>query len=155
MGNITCFEEIDAWKESRMLTQAIYRVTCQGNFARDWGLVRQLQESSVSVMSNIAEGFDGGSKAEFVRFLGYARRSASEVQSHLYVALDQNYIATHEFTTLYQRAQTVRKMVTAFIKYLRTQQVNQRGNPRTREPANPIAWQLALALNWLRWHCAP
>ena len=151
MGSIRCFEEIDAWKESRVLTKMVYSVTQQGKFSKDWELARQIQKSSVSIMSNVAEGFDGGSKAEFVRFLGYARRSASEVQSHLYVVLDQSYLTEETFTHLYQHAQTVRKMVTSFMKYLQAQRAvdssirsrSQRSDesvrllPLTREPVNP------------------
>ena len=70
-------------------------------------------------MNNIAEGFDSGSKAEFIRFLAYARRSASEVQCNLYVALDQNYISKQAFDKCYGQAEKVRRMVTAFINYLR------------------------------------
>ena len=82
------FEEIEAWKVARELTRDIYALTRQQPFSTDFGLRDQVQRASVSVMANIAEGFDGRSTREFIRFLGYAFRSATEVQSHLYVALD-------------------------------------------------------------------
>ena len=136
MSTISCFEEIDVWQAARTLTKAVYKITQQGGFAKDFTLARQLHAASVSTMSNIAEGFDSGSKAEFIHFLSYTRRSASEVQSHLYVALDQDYITQEAFSDLYEQAQTVRKMVTSFMKYLRTEQASRRFNSSTRELAN-------------------
>jgi len=85
----------------------------------DWGLSQQIQRAAVSIMSNIAEGFDSGSKAEFIKFLGYSRRSASEVQCDLYVALDQNYIQPGDFNNYYDLSEKIRRMITAFIKYLK------------------------------------
>jgi four helix bundle protein len=113
------FEEIEAWQEARLLTKEIYRLTRLQKFSRDWGLSQQIQRASVSIMSNIAEGFDSGTKAEFIKFLGYSRRSASEVQCNLYVALDQGYITQSDFDELYEKAEKVRRMITAFMKYLR------------------------------------
>jgi four helix bundle protein len=113
------FEEIEAWKEAKTLSQTIYGLTRDPDFGRDFGLSSQIQRAAVSVMSNIAEGFDSGSKAEFIRFLGYARRSTSEVQCHLYVARDQRYISDEQFQKVYQQAETVRKLISAFIRYLR------------------------------------
>ena len=119
MAKISRFEDIEAWQESRALTKAIYAVTRGQLFARDRGLTEQLQRASVSVMTNIVEGFDSGSTAEFIRFLGYSRRSASEIQSHLYVARDQDYLDNGNFTSLYEQAEKVRRMVTSFMGYLK------------------------------------
>ena len=127
------FEEIDAWKEAKNLTQMVYGLTEDATFGKDFGLLGQIQRAAVSVMSNIAEGFDSGSKLEFVRFLGYARRSASEVQSHLYVAVDQGYIDQKQFTKVYEQAEKTRKLISAFSRYLRGFQPV---NSRTRELAN-------------------
>jgi four helix bundle protein len=113
------FEDIDAWQEARVLTKEIYRLTKLSKFSKDWGLREQIQRASVSIMNNIAEGFDCGTKAEFIKFLGYSRRSASEVQCILYVALDQGYIMQNHFEQLYDRAEKVRRMVTSFIRYLK------------------------------------
>ena len=113
-----------------MLTKAIYGATEEAGFNKDWGLSQQIQRASVSIMNNIAEGFDSGSKAEFVKFLGYSRRSASEVQCDLYVALDRSYINKDGFDEMYKRAEKTRRMITAFMKYLRGY------NPHTRQPAN-------------------
>lgn len=112
------FEEIEAWKVARELTKETYALTQNQPFTNDFGLKDQIQRASVSVMSNIAEGFDGRSKMEFVRFLGYAFRSATEVQSHLYVALDQSYITQERFQELYDQAVSVKKLINGFIRYL-------------------------------------
>ncbi|MBN1869030.1 MAG: four helix bundle protein [Candidatus Omnitrophica bacterium] len=113
------FEDIEAWKKARELTQSIYKVSSKDKFMKDWTLRDQIRRASISIMSNIAEGFDSGFTSEFARFLNISRRSASEVQSQLYVALDQLYISTAEFNDLYGETEEVRKMITGFIKYLR------------------------------------
>ena len=113
------FEEIEAWKAARELTREIYALTRQEAFSKDFGLRDQIQRASVSVMANIAEGFDGRSTREFIRFLGYAFRSATEVQSHLYVALDQEYLMKNEFDNLYQQTVETNKLINGFIRYLR------------------------------------
>ena len=113
------FEQIEAWKAARELTREIYALTQQEAFSKDFGLRDQIQRASVSVMANIAEGFDGRSTQEFIRFLGYAFRSATEVQSHLYVALDQDYLMKDEFDNLYQRAVETKRLINGFIRYLR------------------------------------
>lgn len=112
------FEEIEGWKDARILVGAVYKVTRGGTFSRDWGLVDQIRRAAGSAMHNIAEGFDAGSNAEFVRFLRYAQRSCSEVQSQLYVALDQKYISRAKFDDLYTMSATVHKKTGAFIAYL-------------------------------------
>src|SRR5437588_117680 len=91
------FEDIEGWQLARELTKRVYAVAMRGAFARDFGLRDQITRASGSAMHNIAEGFDGGSNAEFVKFLRYSQRSCSEVQSQLYVALDQTYISQDEF----------------------------------------------------------
>lgn len=86
------FEDIIAWQEARKLVTNVYRLTGSGAIAKDFGMRDQLQRASISAMTNIAEGFDCESKLEFARFLGIACRSAVEVQSLLYAALDIGYI---------------------------------------------------------------
>lgn len=113
------FEDIEGWQEARVLAQMVYTVSSKGRFARDFRLRGQIEDAAVSVMANIAEGFDSGSDAEFIRFLGYARRSASEVQSHLYIALDRGYVTEEEFEAIYQKAVQVKKLINGFIRYLR------------------------------------
>jgi four helix bundle protein len=119
MVRICRFEDIEAWKEARILTGGIYGVTRCGNLANDYGLRDQLRRSAVSIMANIAEGFDSGSHREFHRFLSYALRSASELQSHLYVAMDQSYLSAKQFQELHQQTVTVKNLVIGFLRYLR------------------------------------
>ena len=113
------FEDIRAWQEARVLTNLVYDATEAGTFARDFGLRDQIREAAGSVMHNIAEGFEAGSDAEFIRFLKYARRSASEVQSEAYLALDRKYLIAEAFQTIYDKATEVKKLINAFIGYLR------------------------------------
>ncbi len=92
MGTITRFEEIEAWQKARQLSAAIYKTTNAGIFSRDFGLRDQIRRAAVSVMSNIAEGFDRGGNKEFIQFLYIAKGSAAEIQAQLYVALDAGYM---------------------------------------------------------------
>jgi len=114
------FEDIEAWQGARQLTQMVYGACRQGRFARDLRLTSQIQSAAASVMSNIAEGFDAGSDAEFIRFLCYARRSATEVQSELYVALDANYVDAKVFQSICDKATEVKRLINGFIRYLRS-----------------------------------
>src|SRR5210317_2061988 len=95
------FEDIDAWKLARELTRKIYMLTKKPGFAKDFGLKNQIQDAAGSSMHNIAEGFDSETNPEFIRFLRYAKRSCSEEQSELYLALDQQYINNDEFQDVY------------------------------------------------------
>ena len=113
------FEDIQAWEVARRLTGEIYRSAKRKGFEKDFGLRDQIQRAAVSIMANIAEGFDGRSTQEFIRFLGYAFRSATEVQSHLYVALDQDYLVKDAFADLYQQAVETKKLINGFIRYLK------------------------------------
>ncbi|RPJ75650.1 MAG: four helix bundle protein [Desulfobacteraceae bacterium] len=112
------FEHIEAWKLARELTQRIYRLTKNKDFGQDFGLRRQTQEAAGSAMHNIAEGFDAETNAEFIRLLRYAKRSCSEVQSELYVALDEGYISSDEFDDTYEQARRTRAAIRGFINYL-------------------------------------
>ena len=118
MAKIERFEDIRAWQEARVLAQMVYETSGQGAFARDFGLRDQIRDAAGSVMHNIAEGFDAGSDNEFVRFLRYARRSATEIQSQLYIALDQSYISSERFQQVYDKATHVKKLINGFIGYL-------------------------------------
>ncbi len=105
------FEDLIAWQKARALTQGIYAVTQQQTFAKDYGLCGQIQRASVSIMSNIAEGFEHGTNAEFLRFLVIARASCAEVRSQLYIALDIGYINAAEFQLLHDQAQEVARLI--------------------------------------------
>ena len=102
MAKITRFEDLIAWQKSRELCKNIYRVTKIEPFAKDFGLVKQIRGAAVSAMSNIAEGFERGRRAEFHQFLSTAKGSNGEVRSQLYVALDSGYISEQDFETLLQ-----------------------------------------------------
>jgi four helix bundle protein len=112
------FEDIGAWQLAREPTRKVYDLTKKAEFARDFGLKGQIQDAAGSSMHNIAEGFDSETNSEFVRFLRYAKRSCTEVQSELYVALDQQYITDAEFQDVYDHAGRTRAAIRDFIKYL-------------------------------------
>jgi four helix bundle protein len=119
----------------------IYSLTKKDKFARDFGLTRQIQNAAGSSMHNIAEGFDSETNAEFLRFLRYAKRSCTEVQSELYVALDQKYISAPEFKDVYDHAGRTRARIRGFIKYLldyeqksKKEKTRQTGKPETLNP---------------------
>lgn len=118
MSSITHFEDIQAWQLARKLTVRVYEIVKRPPFDRDWSLKNQICDAAGSAMHNIAEGFDAGSDPEFARFLRYARRSATEVQSELYVALDQTYILPQEFTELYNLADQCKKAINGLLRYL-------------------------------------
>jgi four helix bundle protein len=118
MSNIKRFEDIDAWQNARVLTKAIYAVSNDGNFSRDFGLRDQIRRASVSVMSNIAEGFGRGGNREFIQFLSIAKGSATEVQAQLYVALDAGLIDQNQFNNLFELATSTGNLIGGFIRYL-------------------------------------
>jgi len=113
------FEDIEAWQEARKLVKMVYDVINKSpKFRKDFRLVNQMQDASVSCMSNIPEGFSRKSNKEFIQFLFISKSSAAEVQSQLYVALDQDYITQDDFERIYNQAEIVSKMDSGFIKYL-------------------------------------
>jgi four helix bundle protein len=111
------FEDIDAWKESRILVGEIYEIM---KTVRDYSFRDQIQRASISIMSNIAEGFDRGTNKEFVHFLSIARGSVAEVSSLLYAANDIGYIEQKVCDSLRQRCLVIAKMINGFIRYLKT-----------------------------------
>jgi len=114
------FEDLDSWKVARELTKEIYEITKKEKFSKDFGLRDQIQTAAVSIMANIAEGFDSRSDKSFINFLNYAYRSATEVQSLLYVALDQKYISDIEFDNNYSEIKKIHGLIGGLIKYLKT-----------------------------------
>jgi len=111
MATITKFEDLIAWQEARTLVKMVYKLTSDGSFSKDFGMRDQIQRASVSAMTNIAEGFDCESTAEFARFLGFARRSAVEVQSLLYAALDVEHIKQDVFKSHYEQAKKSKALI--------------------------------------------
>ncbi|TWI73963.1 four helix bundle protein [Desulfobotulus alkaliphilus] len=118
MARIEKFEDIEAWQRARQLAKAVYAVTSEGRFARDFGLRDQIQRAAVSVMSNIAEGFERGGDVEFRRFLAIAKGSAGEVKAQLYVALDAGLIDQTAFDSLYKSATETGNLIGGFMRYL-------------------------------------
>lgn len=117
---LTRFEDLECWKEARQLTRLVYESIRQGSqWQKDLRLCGQIQGASVSVMANIAEGFVRHSDKEFVQFLFVAMASAAEVQSHLYVAVDQGYLAPEKFDSMYVQAEKTGRIISGLIKYLR------------------------------------
>jgi len=120
VAKIEKFEDIKAWKKARILVKEVYKISCVKKYRNDYSLIDQTKRSSISIMANIAEGFARRTQKEFINFLGIAHASAAEVQSHLYIALDQNYISNKEFNLLYRMTEEVSKMIQGFINYLKT-----------------------------------
>ena len=118
MASIEKFEDIHAWQKARELTREIYQISNQGAFAKDFGLRDQIRRASVSIMSNIAEGFGRGGNKEFIQFLSMAGGSTSEVQAQLYVAMDAGYISKEQFQQLFNLAQSTGKLIGGFMRYL-------------------------------------
>ena len=132
------FEDIEAWQPveslkverlARELTRKVYRLTKKPGFARDYGLKRQIQDAAGSSMHNIAEGFDSETNAEFIRFLRYSKRSCTEVQSELYIAVDEEYISPGEFKDVYEQARRTRAAVRGLINYLKKYEERNANNP--------------------------
>jgi four helix bundle protein len=119
MATFKTFEEIECWKKARELTREIYDITNKPAFSRDFGLKDQIRRAAVSIMSNIAEGYDRSGTAEFVHFLATAKGSAAEVRCQLYVAADQGYIHNDQFGQLNSLAAETARMLSGLIKYLR------------------------------------
>ena len=124
------FEDIEAWQLARELARKVYCLTKKLRFAKDYGLKGQIQDAAGSSMHNIAEGFDSETNAEFIRFLRYAKRSCTEVQSELYLAADEKYISSDEFKDVYEQAGQTRAAVRGFINYLKKYEKNKSTNPK-------------------------
>lgn len=114
------FEDTEAWRKARVLVDAVHRLSSNGQWKNDWPLRDQIQRAAISVTANIAEGFDGQTDGDFIQFLVYSRRSASEVQSHLYLAYDRGYLSKADADRLQQQVLEVKRLINGFIRYLRT-----------------------------------
>ena len=120
MAGISRFEEIEGWKTARQLTSVIYKLSDQDLFAKDYGLKDQIRRASVSIMSNIAEGFESRTDTQFINYLGHAKGSAGEVRSQLYVALDLKYISDDQFAAAYEYVDKSSRQISRFMNYLET-----------------------------------
>ncbi len=115
------FEDLECWQQTRILTKMVYELVKLKKFSHDRRLRDQITGASISVMNNVVEGFASQSNREFIKFLRYSRRSSSEVQTCLYVAIDQDYINQKQFTEVYKQAEKTRQIIDGFMRYLRTQ----------------------------------
>ena len=120
MPTIDRFEELPVWNSARRLSNMVYEITNCAEFARDFGLRDQIRRASISVMSNIAEGFEHETQAQFISYLGRAKASAGEIRCQLYIASDQNYITKKQFQEAALLAEECSKQIYGFIKYLRS-----------------------------------
>ncbi|AXG73632.1 four helix bundle protein [Flavobacterium arcticum] len=118
MGKFNSFEEINSWQKARVLNKKIYLITDALAFKKDFDLARQMRRCSVSISSNIAEGFERNTDKEFIHFLYIAKGSAGELRSQLYLAYDLNYISSEIFNELLTEITDIAKLLSGFIKYL-------------------------------------
>jgi len=119
MGKIERFEDIDAWRKARELTKAIYNVTADGKIATDYSLKDQIRRASLSIMANIAEGFEREGNKEFRQFLAQAKGSVGEVKSLIYVALDAGLTSPVDFNRIMALADETSRLIAGFLRYLK------------------------------------
>ena len=119
MSTLEKFEDIKAWQKAREMTKIVYKLTREGLFVKDYGLSNQIQRVTVSVMSNIAEGFERGGNKEFIQFLYIAKGSAGQVESQLYGAVDNEYITQSQFENILEITKDVKSLISGFIRYLK------------------------------------
>lgn len=118
MAAIKRFEDLESWQLARQLCDRIGKIIDKGRFAKSYRLISQVEASSGSIMDNIAEGFERGTRGEFLTFLGYSKGSCGEFRSQMYRALDRCYISQDEFTDLCTMGKRISAMLQALIKYL-------------------------------------
>jgi len=121
MPTIIRFEDMEAWQTARELTRMVYEATRSGDFAQDFGLANQMRRASVSIMSNIAEGFESRTQALFKDFLGRAKASAGELRAQIYIARDIEYLSESKFSQLYDNCDKCSRQISRFIQYLAKQ----------------------------------
>jgi four helix bundle protein len=119
MAKIERFEDIEAWKKARVLTKRVYELTDDGQMAREFTLKDQMRRSAISIMANIAEGFEREGDKEFRQFLAIAKGSVGELKAHLYVALDSGMITAEKFSGLMSLADETSRLLAGFMKYLK------------------------------------
>jgi len=119
MASVRKFEDLEAWKMSRDISRMIYSTSSNGAFAKDFALVNQIRRAAISIVSNIAEGFERNGDREFIQFLTVAKGSCGEVRAQLYVALDQGYVDEESFRSLQQKLEEASRTISGLIKYLK------------------------------------
>lgn len=133
MAKYQKFEDLQVWQDSRELANKIYDYSESGAFSKDFALRDQIRRAAISIMSNIAEGFESSSDQNFVRYLGYAKSSAAEVRSQLYLAHDRLYISDNEFQTILEITNSCGKQLSGFMSYLRSKSRSRRISENTSE----------------------
>jgi four helix bundle protein len=128
MSAILKFEEMERWQKARTIAKTVYLLSEKEKFSRDYGLRDQIRRASVSIMSNIAEGFERGTNKEIIQFLYIAKGSSGEVRTQLYIAFDLGYINKDEFENLSAELLALSKQISGFIKYLKSS--NLKGHKR-------------------------
>lgn len=131
MATVQQFEDLHVWQDARKLVREIYQVTKQRAFRRDFGLRDQITRAATSTMSNIAEGFERGTRKEFIRFLNMAKGSNGEMRSQLWIALDQEYVDQKTFDELRESVLALSRRVSKFITYLESYPKDARTRKRT------------------------
>lgn len=112
------FEDLEVWKLAREVTKLIYGISSDGAFSRDFALANQIRRASISIVSNIAEGFERNGDKEFLQFLAIAKGSCGEVRAQVYVALDQNYIDQEQFNIIHNKLNETSRTISGLMKYL-------------------------------------
>ncbi len=135
MAKIERFEDLISWQKARELNRLVYKISANGTFAKDFGLRDQIRRASISIMSNIAEGFERGGDKEFAQFLSNAKGSCGEVRCQLYAALDEKYLSEIEFKQLSEQSLEVSRLISGFMTYLRRSEL--RGNKFKQPPNEP------------------
>jgi four helix bundle protein len=135
MATIRSFEEIKSWQKSREVCSYLGVLIDQGRFGKNYRLIHQVEGSSGSIMDNIAEGFERGTRAEFTMFLGYAKGSCGELRSQLYRAFDRKYIAQEEFEFLISSVKNISRLLQKMIEYLLRSNID--GIRRKNGPKEP------------------
>lgn len=130
MATIQKFEDIESWKSAREVVKMVYKVSSEAPFSKDFALCNQIRRSAISVVSNIAEGFEREGNKEFINFLSIAKGSCGEVRAQLYIALDQNYLDNKMFSTIYEKLCETSRQIAGFMRYL--QQSEMRGHKFTQ-----------------------
>ena len=126
MAKIERFEDLISWQKARELNRLVYKISANGTFVKDFALRDQIRRASISIMSNIAEGFERGGDKEFAQFLSNAKGSCGEVRCQLYAALDEKYLSEVEFKQLSEKSLEVSRLISGFMTYLRRSEL--RGN---------------------------
>ena len=139
-SRVESFEDLNVYNQARQLTNEIYTITKQGSFSKDYGLADQIRRASVSIMSNIAEGFERGTNTEFIQFLFIAKGSCGEVRAQLTIAFDQKYIDDDSYKGLVDRCRRISGMISNLITYLKGSRL--KGSKFTKPPAKSMAEEI-------------